>query len=71
MEGKIMAETMPMEPTASEAADLRVQIEKAFTEMELLRQQMRRDHADIERSHARTEAMLRELDEILQSLKRC
>lgn len=70
MEDERMAETVPMEPTAGEAAELRVQIEKAFTEMELLRQQMRRDQAAIERSHTRTEAMLRDLDEILKSFQR-
>jgi hypothetical protein len=68
MEGKTMAESVTMEPTGREAAELLAEIRLAFAEMDLLREQMRRDNLEIERSRARTEATLANVDAILKKL---
>jgi hypothetical protein len=65
MEGKAMAKAVTMEPTASESAALLAEIKQAFADMDLLREQMRRDGTEIERSRARTQAILDHLDAIL------
>jgi thiamine biosynthesis lipoprotein ApbE len=68
LEGKTMAETVMTEPTASETAQLLAEIKKAFAEMDRLREQMRRDDLEIERSRAQTGANLASVDAILKKL---
>jgi hypothetical protein len=50
-----------MEPTASEAAELRGEIDRLLAEIDGLRAKMRLDDEEIERSRARTQARLTEL----------
>ncbi len=45
----------------SDDAEVKVAIEKVFVELDKAREQMRRDQEDIERSQARTRAMLAQL----------
>jgi hypothetical protein len=59
--GRMMAKATTMEPTASETAALLAEMEKAFLEMDLLREQMRRDSLEIEHSRARTQTVLEEI----------
>ncbi len=61
-----MAESLSMEPTATETADLRAEMKQAFAEMDRLRQQMRRDQIEIERSRERTRAMLDSLANLVK-----
>ncbi len=60
-----MAKTVTMEPTASEAAALLAEIKQAYAEMDLLRERMRREDREIERSRARTQAILDHLEAML------
>jgi hypothetical protein len=61
-----MAETATMEPSASEAAQLMAEIKQAFAEMDLLREQIRRDNQEIERSRVRTQAILDSLNSMFK-----
>ena len=57
-----MAETVMKEPSAREAADLRAEIDRMLAEIDEVRAQMRRDDEEIERSRARTQAILTNLN---------
>jgi hypothetical protein len=67
MEGGAMAKAVIMEPTAGETAALLAEIKQAFADMDLIREQMRRDGREIERSRARTQAILDHLEAILRA----
>jgi hypothetical protein len=60
-----MAQVVTVEPAAGEAANLRAEIEAAFDEMDRLREEMRRDNTEIERSRARTQSILDRLRTLL------
>jgi hypothetical protein len=61
-----MAETVTMELTASEAAELRSEIDQMLAEIDQLRDKMRRDDVEIELSRARTQAILADLQSMFQ-----
>jgi molecular chaperone GrpE (heat shock protein) len=63
----IMEDTLRIEPTTDEAAELQAGIKQVLAEIELLRKQMRSDQADIERSRTRTRAMLADLSAQLRA----
>lgn len=54
-------ETVGIDATATEAADLRTSIREVVLEIEQLRKHMQRDQAEIEQSRARTRMMLAQL----------
>jgi len=56
-----MEKTISIEPTAEEAAKIQTAIQQCFAEIEHLRERMRQDQADIEKSRARTRTMLAQL----------
>jgi molecular chaperone GrpE (heat shock protein) len=62
----MMAETVTMEPTASEAAELRAEIDRMLAEIDQLRDKMRRDDVEIELSRKRTQAILADLQLMFQ-----
>ena len=56
-----MAKTMTIEIPEAEAARCNAVIKEVLAKMDLLRKQMRRDQAEIEKSQKRTTAKLEEL----------
>jgi hypothetical protein len=56
-----MDKTLLAEPTAEEAARMRTEIAECLAEIKKLRDRMRRDQVEIEKSRARTRAMLADL----------
>jgi molecular chaperone GrpE (heat shock protein) len=62
-----MAESLSIEPTADEAAELQASINQILAEIDQLQTKMRRDQAEIERSRIRTQAMLRDLATMFQT----
>lgn len=60
-----MDEVMTM-PSAEDAAQLKVTLSQCITEIDRLRELMRQDDIEIDRSRTRTRALLREIDEIMK-----
>lgn len=64
-----MQKTLTMEPSDHEAAEIQAAIARCITEIDGLRDEMRRDKAAIEGSQARTDAVLAEIADVLADLK--
>ncbi len=64
-----MEEAAKLETTADEGAQIQAAITQMFAEMKLLREQRRRDRAEIERSQLETRAMLDTITEALTELR--
>ena len=60
-----MDKAVTRDATPSETAALLAEIQHALADMDQLREQMRRDSTEIERSRARTQAILDHLEAIL------
>jgi septal ring factor EnvC (AmiA/AmiB activator) len=56
-----MDKAVALEPTADETARLQADIKEMLAEMNRLREQMKSDDADTEKSQARTRAMLAQI----------
>ncbi len=63
-----MEKTLALEPTAEEAAELQAALARSIAEMDELRRRMRSDQAEIEKSAARTRAMLVDLSAALETV---
>ncbi len=57
-----MSKTLTTDVATDEAAEIKTAIEQIFVEIERNREQMQRDQQDIDRSKARTRAMLTQLE---------
>jgi len=64
-----MDEALKLETTAEEAARLQAGIAQMMTEMRRLREERRRDQAEIEESQAKTREMLETIAETLAELR--
>ncbi len=64
-----MDETMAVEPTTQETAELCTAIDRALAKMDELRERMRRDDAVIAEASRKTRATLAEIAEVLAELK--
>ncbi len=65
-----MDEALTMNPSAEDAAQLQVILSECITEIDRLRELMRRDDIEIARSKARTRAIMAEIDEIMKPTER-
>lgn len=64
-----MDEVLTM-PSAEDAAHLQLILTECITEIDRLRELMRRDDIEIARSQARTRAIMAEIDEIMKPTER-
>ncbi len=64
-----MEKTLTLEPGDQEAVHMQTAIARCITEIDDLREEMRREGEAIERSSDRTEVILAEIAEVLAELK--